>query len=114
MSLPHHLSLGAEGAQAPPTPDGPISEEAIAVEAVAGAIERAGMAAPAALLLSAVKPLSWMGGQLLWIAQPFAEALGLGRRGDLGITGLARLLEEEESVDRLLEKLDAPVRRGEG
>ncbi len=78
------------------------------VDAVAGAIERAGMSVPAALALEVGKPLSWLGGQALWVLQPFADAFGMrARRGPLSVEGLARLLERDGGADALLERLDA-------
>lgn len=78
------------------------------VEAVAGAIEKAGMSVPASLALEVGKPLSWLGGQMLWILQPFTDALGIRSRGGaLSVEGVARMLEREGSVDALVERLDA-------
>lgn len=80
------------------------------VDAVAGAIERAGMSVPASLALEVGKPLSWLGGQALWVFQPFADAFGIGaRKGSLSVEGVARLLEREGGTDALLERLDAGV-----
>jgi hypothetical protein len=80
------------------------------VEAAVRAIEAAGMAVPASIALQVGKPLSWIGGQLLWVLQPFTDALGVGgRRHNSPITlpGLARLLEQDGGVERLAQRLDA-------
>ena len=78
------------------------------VDVVAGAIERAGLSAPAALALEVGKPLSWLGGQMLWVFQPFADVLGMrARKGPLSVEGVARMLEREGGTDALLERLDA-------
>ncbi|MDQ3930058.1 MAG: hypothetical protein M3328_13040 [Chloroflexota bacterium] len=78
------------------------------VEAVAGVIERAGMSVPASLALEVGKPLSWLGGQVLWMFQPFADVLGIrAHKGPLSVEGVARMLEREGSTDALLERLDA-------
>ncbi len=93
------------------------------------AIRDAGLSAPAAIALSAFRPLAWLGGQLLWVLQPFLVGMhGEWRRGHTG-TGtstanapslftLAELLEDEKNIDRLVEHLvsasdgsDVPDRR---
>ncbi|MDQ5825837.1 MAG: hypothetical protein M3441_16715 [Chloroflexota bacterium] len=80
------------------------------VDAVAGAIEQAGLSVPATLALEVGKPLSWLGGQMLWVFQPFADVLGIrARKGPLSVEGVARMLEREGSTDALLERLDAGV-----
>ncbi|MDQ3703652.1 MAG: hypothetical protein M3437_00240 [Chloroflexota bacterium] len=84
------------------------------VDAVAGAIEQAGLSVPATLALEVGKPLSWLGGQLLWVFQPFADVLGIrARKGPLSVEGVARMLEREGSTDALLERLDAGVKSRE-
>jgi hypothetical protein len=114
--LRHNLRHGTRqqqhsgsGPQTPPTTEGEAGAGAPSeVDAVAGAIERAGMSVPASLALEVGKPLSWLGGQALWVLQPFADALGIGaRRGPLSLEGVARLLEREGGTDALLERLDA-------
>lgn len=65
------------------------------------------MSGPAMLALHIMRPLSWLGGQALWIMQPFADALGLGRRqGSLSAGNVARLLEREHGLDELSTELD--------
>ena len=100
MAIPHHLSAFLES-QAP----SPAPREAPGTVALAGAIERAGMAGVASLLLRATRPLAWMGGQMLWVLQPFAEAFG-GGRAHLSVSAIAQALEHEGSVDDLIERLD--------
>ena len=78
------------------------------LDAVAGAIERAGLSVPASLALEVGKPLSWLGGQALWVLQPFADAFGIGaRKGPLSVEGMARMLEREGGTQALVERLDA-------
>lgn len=78
------------------------------LDAVAEAIARAGMSVPVALALEVGKPLAWLGGQVLWVLQPFADAVGVGaRKGPLSIQGVARMLEREGSMEALVERLDA-------
>ncbi|HEX8231084.1 MAG TPA: hypothetical protein VF826_17485 [Chloroflexia bacterium] len=81
------------------------------VDVVAAAIERAGLTEPATLALEVGKPLSWLGGQMLWVFQPFADVLGIrARKGPLSVEGVARMLEQEGGTDALLERLDAGVK----
>lgn len=78
------------------------------VEALATAIEAAGMKVPASLALQVGRPLSWIGGQMLWMLQPFVEGLGIGsRRSPFSVPGLAHLLERDGGVDSLVERLEA-------
>lgn len=66
------------------------------------------MAVPATLALQVGKPLLWIGGQMLWMLQPFVEGLGVGsRKSPLSVQGLAHLLESDSGVDSLVERLDA-------
>jgi len=78
--------------------------------ALASAITRAGMAGPASVALRIVKPLSWMGGQVLWILDPLLGTLGMRQTPNLfSLPGLAALLEREDSIDDLIARLeDAP------
>ena len=104
MAIPHRLSAFRES----PSPS-PAPPEAPGIEALAGAIERAGMAGVASVLLHATRPLAWVGGQMLWALQPFAESFG-GRRAPLSVSAIAHLLEREGSVDDLLERLNSPAK----
>jgi hypothetical protein len=72
---------------------------------VADQIEAAGMRGLAVVLLHAFKPLAWMGGQMAWVLQPFLEGPGPNKRSPLSISGLANLLESEQGVDNLLDRL---------
>ena len=84
------------------------------LDAVAGAIERAGLSVPASIALEVGKPLSWLGGQMLWVFQPFAQAFGIGaRKGPLSIEGVARILEREGGTEALAERLDAGIQARE-
>ncbi len=80
---------------------------------LARAIHGAGMSGVASFALHVLKPLHWMGGQALWVFQPFIEALGPGGRRDrsfgtrgLTTSGLAHLLESEGGLDDLAAHLD--------
>lgn len=74
------------------------------IDAIAGAIERAGMSGVASLLLQAFKPLSWVGGQVMWALEPLASGV-VGRRAGV-LTGLAGLLEQDSGVEALIARLD--------
>ncbi|HVF98448.1 MAG TPA: hypothetical protein VND68_01310 [Chloroflexia bacterium] len=84
------------------------------LDEVAGAIERAGLGVPASIALEVGKPLSWLGGQVLWVFQPFAQAFGISaRKGPLSIEGVARILEREGGTEALVERLEAGLQAGE-
>jgi hypothetical protein len=102
MAIPHHLSAFPES----PAPS-PAPREAPGIEALAAGIERAGMAGVASVLLHATRPLAWVGGQMMWALQPFAEAVA-GGRASLSVSAIARMLEREGSVDELIERLNTP------
>lgn len=72
------------------------------IDHVAKQIRKRGLAQPVRLGLEAGRPLTFIGGQLLWVAQPI---LGLIATNET-IEMLARLLEQPEAVDRLLSFLD--------
>jgi hypothetical protein len=88
------------------------SDEALVL---ARAIHGAGMSGVASFALHVLKPLHWMGGQALWVFQPFIEAIGVGgggRRdrsfGVRGLTtgGIAHLLESEGGLNDLAAHLE--------
>lgn len=68
------------------------------IERLADRIERWGLVAPATLFLATMKPLSFFGGQMLYLAQPV-----LGRTA----AEYAGLLEDPGSIDRLLAHLES-------
>jgi hypothetical protein len=81
------------------------------IQQVADRVQRAGMGGPVAIFLHTFKPLAWVGGQLAWVLQPFADALNPGERTSdsaISLSGVARLLENEKGVEELLEKLRTP------
>ncbi len=81
--------------------------------ALADAITTAGMAGPASVTLRIMKPVSWIGGQLLWILEPLLGTLGVRHtQNPFSLPGLATLLEREDSVDDLIARLEgAPNER---
>ena len=63
---------------------------------------QAHLAAPAILFLEMLKPLAFLGAQVLWVTQPF-----LGLWWDQGdVRALARLFEDPASVDQLIERIE--------
>ncbi len=107
MSLPQPLS-GVPGTtnQAERAAPAPHPAE---IETLARAIERAGMSDTAMLALRVARPLSWLGGQMLWVLHPLLSSLGAGSRGRAHtVSGLAAFLEGEGNVEKLIERLEAP------
>jgi hypothetical protein len=72
------------------------------VSQIATTLSRQGWETPALILLEAGKPLTFLGGQLLWMAQP---ALSLLMPSDL-VRQAAQLLEEPEAVQALISQLE--------
>lgn len=73
------------------------------LEKLAQQIAAAGMSGPARLFLSAGRPLSFFGSQLLLLAQP-ATQLAFGAKDPTG--RLSQLLEDRRNVDKLLAYLE--------
>ena len=70
---------------------------------VARAIERWGMTAPAIMFLEANKPISFIAGQLLLVAEPILGFfVGYDRSRQYAL-----LLEDQESVELLVQRLEA-------
>ncbi len=91
LTLPQSLSTEPESHSSP--------------DVIADYIRSSGMADLVAVLLQTFKPLAWVGGQMLWMLQPFIEGPGLGRHSPLSTAGLARLLEREHGVDEIVDRL---------
>jgi hypothetical protein len=72
------------------------------LEQVATFIQEHNLRLPLLLMLETGRPLAFLGGQLLWIAQP---ALSLILPGQW-IQQTAQLLEEPEAVTALIARLD--------
>lgn len=78
---------------------------------VAGAIAVRGLAAPALLWLESMRPLSFVGSQLMHFASPFVRLAA----PDSSWPRLATLLEERPNLSRLLDHLqDASAARRSG
>ena len=78
-------------------------EQETFVNDFADTLSRRGLADVALLVLQAGQPLSFIGGQLLWMAQP---ALSIVLPGDQ-IARVAHLLEEPSAVQSLIARLEA-------
>ena len=106
----------------PSAQGGPPRQDSDAALVLARAIHAAGMAGLASFALDTFKPLHWMGGQALWVLQPFIAAFGTGpgrgRDAGAGLSGLsgdavARLLERDGGLDELAFHLARLQREGE-
>jgi hypothetical protein len=71
------------------------------------------MSAVATFSLNMLKPLHWLGGQALWILQPFVGAASVGGRS-LSTGAVARLLEREGGLDELAAHLERLQVEGKG
>lgn len=63
---------------------------------------RAGLRLPALVALEVGRPLAFLGGQLLWVAQP---AISLFFSGEV-VQRVARMLEEPTAVEALVARLE--------
>ncbi len=72
------------------------------LEELAQRIHSAGLSRPARLFLAAGRPLSFLGSQLLLVAQPIARLI-FGQHDQTGT--YSGLLENRENIDRLLARL---------
>ncbi len=72
------------------------------VDQIAERIHRWGMSGLASIFLDAFRPLAFMGGQALWVAQP---TLNLLMDNDQ-VADLAQLLEQPEALTMLRARLE--------
>ena len=72
------------------------------LEQVVTFIQRHGLRLPFLLILEAGRPLTFLGGQFLWIAQPALSLIWPGQ----WIQQTAQLLEEPEAVASLIARLE--------
>jgi hypothetical protein len=84
-------------------PESPISpEDEALLDRIAERVVRMGLATPAVFFLESVKPLSFVGSQALVFFEPFVRAfLALP-----DYERFARLMEERESIERLLVRIE--------
>src|SRR4051794_23168414 len=84
-----------------------IEEPARATPVPAGLpdmLARLGLGSSAHLLLDVLRPVSWLGAQLLWVAQPTLALFNAGEP----VARLARTLENDHALDALAAALDPP------
>ena len=84
------------GGTAPPpggAPD-PIAADTSEPAGLARTLARLGLGSSARLLLDMARPVSWLGAQLLWVAQPTFALFGAG----VGVARLARTLEDDRAL----------------
>jgi hypothetical protein len=79
----------------------PADADAAWTGQVAAGLDRLGLASSARLLLQSVRPLGWLGGQALWLAQPVLALFGAGTQ----TAHLARTLENEARFAALIAAL---------
>jgi hypothetical protein len=65
-------------------------------------LDRLGLRSSARLLLDSLQPVSWLGAQALWLAQPVGALVGAGDR----VAHWARTLESDTEYVALLAALD--------
>jgi hypothetical protein len=65
-------------------------------------LDRLGLRSSARLVLDSLQPVSWLGAQALWLAQPVGALVGAGAR----MARWARLLESDTEYAALLAALD--------
>jgi hypothetical protein len=78
-------------------------EDQALLEAMAVRVVRMGLATPAVFFLESVKPLSFLGSQALVFFEPIVRAIFHVAQYER----FARLMEDREAVERLLERIEA-------
>ncbi len=84
-------------------PDQTSTNQDTFIDQLAAAFGRRGLRLPALIALEAGSPLAFLGGQLLWLAEP-ALSLMMDRET---IRQTARLLEDPAAVAALVNRLEA-------
>ena len=90
---------------ADPSPAGPAAVDRAGHEALVRMLSRLGLTSSARLVLDTLRPVGWLGGQALWLAQPLAALFGAGGR----VGRLARTLEDDTAFSALLAELQPPA-----
>ncbi len=81
----------------------PLSDEELAIlDKIAGAVEKRGLATSAVMFLESVKPLSFIGSQVMSFLKPFSSMV---LRSNEDYERLERILERRSSVDILIKKI---------
>ncbi|MCX7717318.1 MAG: hypothetical protein N2111_02800 [Candidatus Sumerlaeaceae bacterium] len=83
-------------------PDRAVSPAEHDLNALADAICRRGLAAPAIFFIESVKPLNFIGSQMLHALTPLLSLLADPER----IEALAAALEDRDTAERLLQKIE--------
>lgn len=93
-------------------PDIAAPAEQNSLQLIAEAINNAGLATPAIFALRTARPLGWLGAQMLWVLEPLLQGLGVRpRKSALSVSSLALLIEQEGSLDCLIEQLEVRARK---
>ena len=80
-----------------------MDEEAILLERVARQVVGRGLTVPAILFLESMKPLSFLGGQLMAFCSPFVHLMVDAKSYDT----FAASIERRENVERLICRIEA-------
>lgn len=81
----------------------PTDPQVKAVDRLAGLIVRFGLTVPALLTIESVRPLSFIGSQLMYMMSPSIAALFTAAEWD----AIASLLEDRRGIDYLLDRIEA-------
>jgi len=86
--------------------DGTAAADDRYLRSLAASLRDRRLGAAALLWLASLRPLSFVGSQLLHVAAPLLDVVWPGAE----VSRLARLLERRESLDRLLDALERDTR----
>ena len=78
------------------------AEHDVFLEQIANTIYRRGLRTPVLIALEAGEPLAFLGGQLLWLVQPFLSLIIPNKL----VRQTAQLLEEPAAVQALIKHLE--------
>ncbi len=77
-------------------------EQDVFLDQLADVVQRYGLRGPALMVLDAGRPLTFLGGQMLWLLQPALSLLVPGKQ----VAQLAHVLEKPEAVLALVTRLE--------
>ena len=77
-------------------------EQDVFLDRLADVVQRYGLRGPALMVLDAGRPLTFLGGQMLWLLQPALSLLVPGKQ----VAQLAHVLEKPEAVLALVTRLE--------
>jgi hypothetical protein len=78
-------------------------EQDVFLDQTADFVRRSGLRVPTLMALDAGRPLTFLAGQMLWLAQPVLALLLPGKK----VAKLARVLEKPEAISALISRLEA-------